>query len=56
MKKHTYTKVLAHKGKFTHSARLYHLSTKGLAGQSREITAYWLHQAYKSDAKPEVSA
>jgi len=56
MRKHTYTKVLANQGRFTHSARLYHLATKGLPGQTAKLRAQSLHAAYKLDIKLEVSA
>ena len=56
MKKHTYTKVLAHKGRFTQSARLYHLASKGLPFQNTEMRAKSLSEAYKLDIKLEVSA
>jgi hypothetical protein len=56
MRKHTYTKVLAHKGVFTQSARAYHLATKGHIGQDPKIRANALHAAYKLDVKAQVSA
>ena len=54
MRKHTYTKVLAHKGPFTHSARVYHLATKGHAGQDKKIRAQALFESYKLDVKVQV--
>jgi hypothetical protein len=54
MRKHTYTKVLAHKGTFTHSARAYHIATKGHPGQDQKIRAQALHEAYKLDVKVQV--
>lgn len=54
MRKHTYTKVLAHKGPFTHSARLYHLATKGYAMQDQKTRAEALREAYKLDVKVQV--
>jgi len=56
MRKYTYTKVLAHKGIYTQSARTYHLATKGHPGQDAKLRAQALHAAYKLDVKAQVSA
>ena len=55
MKKHTYTKVLAHKGKYTQTARLIHLAAKGQEEVPSLVKRLKMHEVYKVDTK-EVSA
>jgi hypothetical protein len=55
MKKYTYTKVLAHKGKYTQTARLLHLSAKGQKEVPTLVRRLKMHELYELDTN-EVSA
>lgn len=51
MKKYTYTKVLANKGIYTHSARLLHLLSKGNNEVPTLARRVDMHEVYKQDSK-----
>jgi hypothetical protein len=55
MKKFTYTKVLAHKGRYTETARALHLSSKGQNQVPTLVRRLKMHEVYELDTK-EVSA
>jgi len=55
MKKYTYTKVLAHKGKYTETARAIHLSAKGQKEVPTLVLRLKMHEVYELDTKETIA-